>query len=113
MLGGVGCVETGRHQSQRDGPHDRFGAAAGVQLVVDLGQVALDGAVTDVELGADGLIGLPLGRQTQDVELAVGQVGGGQVGGAGGAMRANSLCAIAGSSTERPSCTALTASIRS
>lgn len=50
-----------------------FGAVGDVDLVEDVGQVACDGAVADVELFADVPVGVSLGRQGEHFALAVGE----------------------------------------
>ena len=60
----TGFVQAWNHQSQTDAAHHGFGAAGRVELVVDLGQVALHGPIANGELGADGLVGETLGRQS-------------------------------------------------
>src|SRR4051795_4737555 len=56
-----------------DGEDGGAGAGAAVDLVVDRGEVVLDGAGGDAEAGCDLLVGEAAGGEAQDVDLAVGQ----------------------------------------
>ena len=59
--------------TQRDRPHDGFGAAAGLEFVKNMGEMPLHRPITDVELHGNGLIGEAPGAQPQHIHFPFGE----------------------------------------